>query len=209
MMNKRYAIFDMDGTLIDSMDAWQGLAAEYLAFKGIDGCTADLLKEIETMTMSESAVLFSGKFPVLGSPKLIETEMNAMMEAHYRFDIPLKQYVLPYLQKLKAQGTEMCVASASSASLMEVCLERLGVRKYFRFLLSCEELHTSKRQPDIYLEAAKRFGSVPAETAVYEDAFYAAKTAKEAGFFVIGVYERSLFSDWEKLSSIADETIIM
>lgn len=206
--HKRYAIFDMDGTLIDSMTVWEKLTSEYLASKGITNCPDEILREIETMTLSESSALFAEHFPILGTAEQIHLEMDTMMNEHYQKDIPLKPGVLSYLHKLWEEGTRMCVASATAAPLMEVCLKRLGVREYFEFLLSCEELHTSKRQPDIYFEATKCFQAEPFETAVYEDALYAARTAKNAGFFVVGIYEESLRDDWSMLSSIADETMI-
>lgn len=202
-MNKRYAIFDMDGTLIDSMPFWKTLASEYLRSKGVTQIPADILEQIQPMTMSESAELFRRKFCLTGD---IEAEMNAMMEEHYRRDIPLKPGVGTYLRRLREQGVRMCVASATAEHLITACLERLGVGDCFDFLLSCEEVGAGKNSPAVFLEAARRLGTVPAGIAVYEDALYAARTAKNAGFHVVGVYDES--ADWEAVKAIADETLI-
>lgn len=206
-MNKQYAIFDMDGTLVDSMGYWKHLAEEYLNLKGICHIPAAILEQIKPMTMTESAALFSCAFELDGSADDIAAEMNALMDAHYCNDIPLKEGVLDYLKRLKDSGINMCVASATAVPLMEVCLTRLGIRDYFSFLLSCEMVGAGKRDPAIYFEAAKMLKAVPEEIAVYEDALYAARTAKEAGFYVIGVFDDSAEENFEELKKVSDEII--
>ena len=187
-MDKNYAIFDMDGTLIDSMGFWKNLATEYLTARGVAEIPQELLERIKPMTMSESAELFRREFGLTGDP---EAEMNAMMEEHYREDIPLKPGVAEYLRKLQRRGVRMCVASATAEHLMESCLTRLGVRNVFEFLLSCETV-----------------GAAPGEIAVYEDALYAVQTAKMAGFHVVGVYDDSAAGNWKAIEKSADEIIL-
>ena len=202
-MDKRYAIFDMDGTLVDSMVFWKNLACEYLRSKGVREIPADILARIKTMTMSESAALFRAGFGLTGD---LEGEMNAMMDRHYHRDIPLKPGVSEYLRSLQARGVKMCVASATAEHLMASCLGRLGVLPCFDFLLSCESVGAGKGSPLVYQAAAQRLGAAPAEIAVYEDALYAVRTASNAGFYVVGVYDES--ADWEAIGKIADEIII-
>ena len=204
-MDKRFAIFDMDGTLIDSMKFWKNLALEYLSSKGIKQVSEELLQKIKPMTMSESAALFQEVFGLSGD---VEAEMNAMMDEHYRNDIPLKNGVRAYLDMLHRKGVRMCVASATAEQLMESCLSRLGIRDYFMFLLSCETVGAGKSSPLVYHESAKRLQENPNEIAVYEDALYAVKTAKNAGYYVIGVYDESAAKNWEAVTKIADEVIV-
>ena len=204
-MDKKYAIFDMDGTLIDSMVFWKNLATEYLTSKGILQIPADILEQIKPMTMSESAALFRREFGLTGD---VEAQMNEMMEDHYRKDIPLKPGVWEYLENLHRQGVRMCVASATAEHLMESCLTRLGVRQYFEFLLSCETVGAGKRSPLVYQEAARRLGAVPGQIAVYEDALYAVQTAKAAGFHVVGVYDDSAADSWQAIEQESDEVIL-
>ena len=201
-MDKRYAIFDMDGTLVDSMPFWKELASEYLSSKGVTKVPADLPERIKPMTMSESAALFRDEFGLSGDP---EAEMNAMMEGHYRKDIPLKPGVAEYLRAFQEKGVAMCVASATAEQLMEACLGRLGVLDCFEFLLSCETVGAGKNSPSVYQEAARRLDAEAAEIAVYEDALYALRTAKNAGFHTVGVYDES--ADWAAVKAIADEII--
>jgi HAD superfamily hydrolase (TIGR01509 family) len=204
-MDKKFAIFDMDGTLIDSMVFWKNLASEYLSSRGVKQIPEDILERIKPMTMSESAALFQREFGLAGDP---ETEMNAMMDAHYRNDIPLKSGVREYLQMLHKKGVRMCVASATAEHLMEACLKRLGVRDCFEFLLSCETVGAGKRSPLVYHVSAERLGAVSREIAVYEDALYAVQTAKTAGFYVVGVYDDSTAKDWQTIEKLAEETIL-
>lgn len=203
-MEHKFAIFDMDGTLIDSMIFWENLAAEYLTSKGIREIPADILERIKPMTMSESAALFREKFGLSGD---LEAEMNAMMENHYRLDIPLKPGVREYLRKLHGRDVRMCVASATAEHLMEACLTRLGIRDSFEFLLSCEAVGAGKSSPLVYHACAKRLKAAPQEIAVYEDALYAIQTAKAAGYYVVGVYDDSAADSWLTIENIADEII--
>ena len=204
-MDKQFAIFDMDGTLIDSMVFWKNLATEYLTCKGVREIPAEILEQIKPMTMSESAALFQTAFGLTGD---IESEMNAMMDDHYRKDIPLKPGVREYLQKLHDWGVQMCVASATAEHLMESCLTRLGVRDYFEFLLSCETVGAGKRSPIVYHTSAQRLNVMPQEIAVYEDALYAIQTAKKAGYYVVGIYDDSAADRWQAIEEMADQIII-
>ena len=207
-MDKQYAIFDMDGTLVDSMAYWKNLAKEYLALQGITHIPDMILEKIKPMTMTESATLFIEKFGINRTPESVVNEMNALMDIHYYKDIPLKKGIKEYLKKLHNSGTTMCVASATAVPLVEACLKRLGIIEYFSFLLSCETIGVGKSKPNIYYESAKRLGAEPSDIAVYEDALYAAETAKKAGFYVIGVFDESAKKNFASLKEISDEIII-
>ena len=207
-MDKRFAIFDMDGTLVDSMVYWKRLATEFLESKGVLEISPTVLERIKPMTMTESAALFIKECELSGTDESVAEEMNAMMDEHYRRDIPLKPGVTVYLEALQRKGVAMCVASATAEELMDACLSRLGVAHYFSYLLSCETVGIGKNRPDVYWESAKRLGAESAEIAVYEDALYAAETAKNAGFYTVAVRDDSNQPHWENLTALADEAIL-
>lgn len=206
-MDKRYAIFDMDGTLVDSMGYWTGLAVEYLAGLGIREIPEDLPGRLMSMTMAQGAALLIQTFGLTVDAGELVAQQNAVMAQHYRRDIPLKPGVRAYLEALRARGVSMCVASATAEPLVEACLTRLGIRDFFQFVLSCESLGVSKERPDIFHLAARRLGAEPGEVAVYEDALHAARTAKEAGYYLVAVYDESARDRWEELRSLADEAL--
>ena len=206
-MNKPFAVFDMDGTLVDSMVYWQRLGREYLMSQGVTEGMDEVLERIKPMTMAESSALFIETFGLPGTPESVMAEMNAVMDEHYRSDVPLKPGAAAYLAALKARGTKMCVATATPEPLAQACLKRLGVLEDLELLLSCDAVGAGKDRPDVFLEAARRLGSSPAETAVFEDATFALQTAKNAGFYTVGVWDASGDKRWDVMTALADETV--
>lgn len=207
-MDKRFAIFDMDGTLTDSMGFWRGVGGEYLESRGIADYPEDLWAVMGEMTMLESAGELIRRFGLSDTPQAVIDAMNRLMAGHYARDVPLKPGVDALLAGLAERGVRLCVASATDEALVRACLARLGVLERFEFVLSCESLGVGKDRPDIYLEAARRFGCHPEEAAVYEDALYAARTAAGAGFYVVGVYDDSAAGDWPEMLRLARETVV-
>ena len=206
-MDQRFAIFDMDGTLVDSMGYWHNMEREFLMSKGITDGLETILEATKPMTLTESCAYFSSFCGIDCSPEEFIAEIEAIMAQHYRHHVRVKSGVRDYLDALKAQGIPMCVASATNKPLVELCLETLGMRDYFSFILSCVEVGAGKNRPDVFLEAARRLGAQPTDCAVFEDAIYAVRSAKEAGFHVVAVKDAHNSSCWEELQSLADETI--
>lgn len=203
-MEIKFAIFDMDGTLVDSMGYWNRLADEYLARFGLPGLSPALKEESIALTMLESAQLFIREFGLPGTPERIAGEINALMEEHYRADVPLKPGAAELLARLKAAGVKMCVASSTHPALIDLCLRRLGVRDHFEFLLSCEEVGEGKNKPTVYLEAARRLGGIPENTVIFEDILVAAQTAKQAGFSLGVIYDVNSDDEQPRLKALAD-----
>ena len=206
-MDKKYAIFDMDGTLVDSMPYWRGLADEYLAQKGVKEIPPNTMDRIKHRHMTEAAAILVDLFGLNCAPETVMHEMTEVMRVHYARDVQVKEGIVEYLEALKAKGVRMCVATATAIPLVEVCLERLDLRKYFEGLFSCQTIRINKEHPDIYDTAARFMGAEREDCAVYEDAFMAVRTAKEAGYYVAGIYDYTGRAQWEDVQNTADELI--
>ncbi len=202
-MEHKFAIFDMDGTLTDSMGFWNQLAEEYITSLGFQ-YSSQVMDATAHLTVLDSAALFVQHYGLPKTPEQVAADMNALMEQHYRTDVPLKPGAGSVLARLQAAGWRMCVASSTSPHLLDICLRRLGLRDFFQFLISAEEVGAGKDRPDVYLEAARRMGSRPENTVVFEDVIFAARTAKAAGFTVAAIYDESSKHDQEELQKTAD-----
>lgn len=208
-MDKHFVIFDFDGTLVDSMPYWQGEERSFLTERGVtDPEELDAMMErIKPLGIAEAAEIMVERFRFPDKPEEVAAKFVAAMSVRYRESIPLKDGAREYLEALKQAGARMAVASGTGADLMEACLRRLGIRGYFEFVLSCLDVGAGKDRPDIYLEAARRFGAEPGEIAVYEDSAVAMRTAKGAGFYGAGFYDATAANHWEELQALADETL--
>ncbi len=207
-MDKQFAIFDMDGTLIDSMPYWGRLLGEYLDRLHVPADQRDfLLYRTRRMSMADSAAVLQQELRLDRSRMMIEMELGDLMDSHYLRDIPLKPGIESYLQRLREADVHLCIATLTPTPLAKLCLERLGISKYFDFLISCEEMGVGKEVPDIFLQCALQMGSTPYDTAVYEDSYRAIRTARRAGFYTVGVYDQSGARHWEEMCLTCDETI--
>ena len=124
----------------------------------------------------------------LGSEERME-EVRRSMKEKYATIIRPRPGALEVLERLRQQGAEMCIASATDRWVSQPFTEKYDIDRYFRFYLDCTTAGAHKDKPDIYLQAAARLGASPEECVVVEDSAYCAKTAHNAGFFVVGIYD--------------------
>ena len=203
---KAYAIFDLDGTLLDSMEVWNNLGKDFLKKYNLDppGNIEEILK---TMSLQQSAEYFIREFHINSHPSKIIIELCQMIENNYKFKVQLKPFVLEYLQHLKYDGVQMCIATALEYDCVATALKRLKVYDFFEFILTCSDAQTGKEDPQLFNLAAQRLGVKPKETVVFEDALHAIKSAKTAGCYVVGVYDKSAEADTQEIKKFCDRYI--
>ena len=187
-MRIRGAIFDVDGTLLDSMFIWDTIGETYLRSIGYQP-KENLNETFKNMSLRQAARYYQTEYGVTLSIDQIMDGVNAMLERYYRFEVPLKPGVAELLERLRQSGVKLCIATATDRHLVEAALDRCGVLSCFGEIFTCNEVGHGKDEPDIF-EAALRFlGTRKEETIVFDDALYAVRTAKEAGFLVAAVYD--------------------
>ena len=199
-------IFDMDGTLLDSMGMWQRLDRVFLRENGIEP-PADISEIVKKMTVDASSAYFVERFSLPMTPQQVKERVEQLAAEDYLLHLPLKPGAVDFLEAAKRCGIPCALASANYPSLLEAAMKRLGIDGYFRAVLTPDTSRAGKHEPDIYLETAQILGTEPAETAVIEDALYAAETAKAAGFYTVGFRDPDGRADWEKLAACSDRCI--
>ena len=201
-MRIRGAIFDVDGTLLDSMFIWDTIGETYLLSIGYQP-KENLNETFKNMSLRQAARYYQTEYGVTLSIDQIMDGVNAMLERYYRFEVPLKPGVAELLERLRQSGVKLCIATATDRHLVEAALDRCGVLSCFGEIFTCNEVGHGKDEPDIF-EATLRFlGTRREETLVFDDALYAVRTAKEAGFPVAAVYD-SHEKNQEGLRALAD-----
>lgn len=201
-------IFDIDGTLLDSMPLWNHLGERYLQKMGFkEEETEGLSQRISTIPFTEGIRYIKKEYSLDIAEEKIREQLQEMIAGAYCDEIVLKAGVKEYLQFLRGQGIPCILATAGDASLATAALKRLGVWEEFQDILVCEHFKTTKLEAKIYLLAMERLGlSEPEEVLVFEDVFHAIKSAKQAGFQVCGVLDEANKEDWERIQEMADFT---
>ncbi|MGM9636642.1 MAG: HAD family hydrolase [Eubacteriales bacterium] len=209
MINKdaiKCVIFDMDGTLTDSMSIWDQAGGIYLQSKGVTP-HSDWREITKPMSMTQIAEYFTREYHLTDSMEEIMEGVDRVVEDYYRNVAMPKEGALELLELLKQNQIHICLATATDQYLVELVLKRTGIYPYLERLYTCTGVGYGKDRPEIYQIAANSFGLRPDQCLVFEDAFYALKTAHEAGFPTISVYDDSAALDEEKKRKIADLSI--
>ncbi len=198
-------IFDMDGTLIDSMDAFGGAMIRFLEDNNIE-YPSDIVKIITPLGFKGSAEYFL----TLGSKKSIPemlTDFTEYMIEPYTKTIPEKEGVTETLLRLKKEGHSLNVLTASPHVTLDPCLKRLGLYDLFENVWSCDDFNMTKSEPEIYVEAAKRLGTTVSECIFIDDNVNAVKTAKKAGMHAWGIYDKSSDSYVDEMKEVSERYI--
>ncbi|MGI5893403.1 MAG: HAD family hydrolase [Candidatus Merdivicinus sp.] len=202
-MDWKGIIFDMDGTLLDSMIYWRRIGSICLKYFGKEPREADFDRRIYRMSNEQIIRIFAEYGMTFQNRQDYVNTYYAAIKPYYEKVKPLDG-VPEFLKKMQEKGERMCVATATRSDVAIPVLERLDLMKYFEFLLCCDDVGAGKDKPDIYLRAAEKLGYPVAETLVMEDALYCVRTAKHAGFPVIGVMDRT--ADPEEIAGMRKES---
>lgn len=182
------AIFDVDGTLLDSMSVWANIGADYLRFLGYEP-RENLNETFKSMSLYQAACYYQSEYGVTLSTEEIIAGVNDRIGQFYRERAGLKPGVAGFLRQLREKGVKMCIATATDRPLVEAALERCGVLAYFSDIFTCFSVGHGKDEPVIYRTALEHLQTARVKTIVFEDALYAARTARRDNFVTAAVYD--------------------
>ena len=189
LSNIKGAIFDLDGTLLDSMGIWAEIDAEFLKLRGISSMPEDYVAHVTPMGFVESAEYTIQRFGLKETLEEVLDEWHTMAVLAYQQKIPLKPHAAACLRALHQRGVKLALATASPRELYAPALKHNGVYSLFSAFVTVDEVARAKEHPDIYLKAAEKLGLSPSECVVFEDIYIGIQSAKKGGFYTIGVYD--------------------
>ncbi|WP_082174038.1 HAD family hydrolase [Clostridium niameyense] len=203
MNNLKAAIFDLDGTLIDSMDIWNKIDTDFLTKRNLK-VPINLKEEIETLTFEEGATYFKNRFKLTESIEDILEEWNNMAYKEYAHNINLKKGAKNFLNLLKYRGIKIAIATSNTTPLVNAVLKNNNILNLFDVITTIDEVSRGKDFPDIYLLTSKKLNIDPKNCIVFEDILPALKGAKAAGMKVIAVYDTYSSKYKKQMESLAD-----
>lgn len=205
-MKIKGAIFDLDGTLLDSMHVWDTLGSRYLINRGIkpeDG----LDDKFKTFSIIQAAEYYRSQYGISDTVEKIIDDLNKTVEYEYFNNIKPKKGVIKMLDMLTEKGVKMCIATATDRYLVEECLRANKMEKYFSRIFTCTEVGAGKDSPQIFEASMVFLGTEKENTCVFEDSAYAIQTAKAAGFYVIGIADKYAQGGSDAVKASADEYV--
>lgn len=198
------AIFDLDGTLLDSMGVWDQVDIDFLGKRGIE-VPPDYMIKVSSMQFQQIAEYTIARFGLKDTPEGLMQEWDDMARVAYSTTVEAKSGALDYLRDLKSAGVKMGVATSLPPQLREPALRHVGMLDMFDDIVSVDDANdVGKDQPDVYLLAAERLGAKPVDCTVFEDLLVGIKSAKSVGMKVWAMHDDSSDADWPEICDIAD-----
>ena len=195
-------IFDLDGTLVDSMWMWKAIDIEYLGKRNLD-CPEDLQKKIEGMSFSETAAYFKERFQLPDSLEEIKEEWIRMSLDKYKYQVPLKPGARGFLEFLKEKNIPMGIATSNGQAMVDGVLDSLKIRHFFDSVVTACQVKAGKPAPDIYLYVAGKLQVAPENCLVFEDVPAGIMAGKAAGMTVVAMadeFSRHMEEDKRRLA---------
>jgi len=200
-------IFDLDGSLVDSMWIWKDIDIEYLGRFGIT-LPEDLQSQIEGMSFSETAVYFKERFQIPDTLEQMKMDWNQMAWDKYANEVPLKKGIPAFLAECRSRGIKFGIATSNSRELVDNITKVHHLDDYFTCIMTSCEVEKGKPAPDIYLAVAKKLNVAPERCLVFEDIIPGIMAGKNAGMKVCAVEDDYSISDREVKKELADYYIV-
>ncbi len=189
-MNITGAIFDFDGTLFDSMHIWKGVRYKFFDVIGLS-LSEDDEEAFKGLYLRESLILAKERFNLKESYEELFNRFFEYMKGRYLAETEPKNDIIEFLEKLRAKGVKMGIATATGEPALEAVLEKYGMLHYFDAIYSTYTVGAAKTEPKVYDVVLDALGTDKETTWIFEDALYAATTAKANGYNVVGIYDKS------------------
>lgn len=199
-------IFDMDGTLLDSLGIWTDSDMTFITEQGFEYDPA-VSAELKKLHFNSACDYLKEHYSLEMSAEQIGNRIMELVRHSYLNEAPLKPYVYDYISALYKNGVKMCVATSNEKGLAEGALENTGIFDMMQFVITSDEVGEGKETPKIFLKAAEMLGAKPQDTVVFEDSLHALLSAKKGGFHTVGVYEEKFAPEFELLKKEAEITI--
>ena len=199
---KKAVIFDLDGTLVDSMWMWKSIDVEFLGSRGFS-CPEDLQKDIEGMSFSETAFYFKERFHLEDTLEEIKNIWTEMSIEKYRHQVPLKPGAGEFLKYIAGQGIRAGIATSNGRQMVDAVIDSLKIGQYFQVVATSCEVTAGKPAPDIYLKVAKELSVSPVSCLVFEDVPAGILAGKRAGMTVCAIddeFSREMEEEKRKLA---------
>ena len=200
------AVFDLDGTLLDSSWVWEKVDEKFLGDRGFQ-VPDDYVDEISPLGAERAAVYTIERFGLNEDKDDIVREWIEMAKKEYATEVVCKPYAKEFLEELHKLNIKMAVATSSDRELFMKTLEREGILKYFQKIVTVDEVERGKGYPDIYEEAARRIKVNPHKCLVFEDILAGVTGASLGEFNVVAVFDEKSKHNWEKIKSISKYSI--
>ncbi|WP_428770079.1 HAD family phosphatase [Treponema sp. HNW] len=198
------AVFDMDGTLVDSMRIWQSMGSSYIRSKGLTP-EPNLDRTLYPLTIIDAADYLNTRYNLGMKREDVIAGCNAVVEEKYRTTVGLKPAVPEFLKMMEKHGIKASIATATDRHLVEIVLERLKIDRFFTGIVTSTEAGSAKADsPVIFHKARELLGTSIEKTVVFEDAFFAVRTAKQAGYPVAALHDETAQCPPEKMKEYCD-----
>ncbi len=203
LQNTDAVIFDLDGSLVDSMWLWRAIDIEYLGKFGIT-LPEDLQSRIEGMSFHETAVFFKENFPIADSLEQIKETWNRMAWDKYANEVPLKPGIPEFLSYCRERGIQLGIATSNSRELVTNVVNVHNLQDCFSCIMTGCDVQKGKPAPDIYLAVAAALGVEPGRCLVFEDIIPGILAGKAAGMKVCAVEDAYSAHCRDKKKELAD-----